>query len=337
MTFLSSRIVPSTPRSFVRLPRARRRGPAASSSRPSSHHVPLERIAACSSRTGAATNAEAVSWRRPRNRRVDARGGAAAGRAPCPARPASRNGAAGSPSRSTSPRAQVPVRASSRPVVDASVASFASSPESQSASRSGTSAIRSAAASAAEPSSASSWKTVLIGIVWMPVTVYSSAAGTRANARYHPVRAPVAVVERQPEHPAAAVEQRVVDAPAVDPDAGAAGRRRAQALQRLGEEVQQVPAQAVGQAHGPVREAVDTSSSTRPSSSRPVTTRPLEAPRSIAAKRTQSTWKISSRRTSRAASPDGSSKNSAISACQRALTSVASIAACAAAKSSVSR
>ena len=61
--------------------------------------------------------------------------------------------------------------------------SLASSPESQSASRSGTSAIRSAASSAAEPSSASSWKTVLIGIVWMPVTSYSSPALTRANAR----------------------------------------------------------------------------------------------------------------------------------------------------------
>ena len=41
----------------------------------------------------------------------------------------------------------------------------------------------SAAASAADPSSASSWKTVLIGIVWMPVTPYRSAAGTRSWAR----------------------------------------------------------------------------------------------------------------------------------------------------------
>ena len=63
-----------------------------------------------------------------------------------------------------------PVRASSRPVVEAAVASLASSPVSHRAIRSGTSAMRSAAASASEPSSASSWKTVLIGIVWMPVT-----------------------------------------------------------------------------------------------------------------------------------------------------------------------
>ena len=43
--------------------------------------------------------------------------------------------------------------------------------------------MRSAAASAGEPSSASSWKIVLIGIVWMPVVAYRSAWATRANAR----------------------------------------------------------------------------------------------------------------------------------------------------------
>ena len=61
--------------------------------------------------------------------------------------------------------------------------SLASSPHSHSASRSGVSAIRCAASSAAEPSSASSWKTVLIGIVWMPAAAYSRSAGTRSNAR----------------------------------------------------------------------------------------------------------------------------------------------------------
>ena len=54
--------------------------------------------------------------------------------------------------------------------MEAFVASLTSSPVNQRVNRSGTSAMRSAAASAAEPSSASSWKTVLIGIVWMPVT-----------------------------------------------------------------------------------------------------------------------------------------------------------------------
>jgi hypothetical protein len=33
------------------------------------------------------------------------------------------------------------------------------------------------------PSSASSWKTVLMGIVWMPVAAYCSSRDTRAKAR----------------------------------------------------------------------------------------------------------------------------------------------------------
>ena len=61
------------------------------------------------------------------------------------------NGAAGSRRREISSRAQVPVRASSRPVVEAAVRSLASSPVSQKAIRSGTSAMRSAAASARRP------------------------------------------------------------------------------------------------------------------------------------------------------------------------------------------
>ena len=63
MTFLSSRVVPSTPRSLVRLAsRAASESTGSGSSSPSSDQVPLERIAACSSRTGAAAKAEAVSW-----------------------------------------------------------------------------------------------------------------------------------------------------------------------------------------------------------------------------------------------------------------------------------
>jgi hypothetical protein len=42
---------------------------------------------------------------------------------------------------------------------------------------------RAAASSAAVPSSASSWKTVLIAIVWMPVAAYSSSRPMRSNAR----------------------------------------------------------------------------------------------------------------------------------------------------------
>ena len=154
------------------------------------------------------------------------------------------------------PCAQSPLRASSSPVVEAFVVSFASSPQSQRASRSGTSAMRSAASSAAEPSSASSWKTVLIGIVWMPVAAYSSLGGHALERPLDHARGPlVAVVERQAEHPVAPVEQRVVDAPRVHADPGERAGA-AQALERLGEQVQEVPAQAVGQPDGPVVEAV---------------------------------------------------------------------------------
>ena len=107
----------------------------------------------------------------------------------------------GSPSRSISPSAQRPLRASSRPVVEAAVDSFANSPLSQPVSRSGTSAMREAAARLSPSSSAISWKTVLIGIVWMPVVRYSSSRGhARVRALDHARRALVAVVERQAEH-----------------------------------------------------------------------------------------------------------------------------------------
>ena len=129
-----------------------------------------------------------------------------------------------------SSRAQSPLRASSRPVVEAFVRSLASSPHSHSASRSGISAIRCAASSAAEPSSASSWKTVLIGIVWMPVGgVEPLGRHALEGALDHPVGAVVAVVEGEAEDAVLAVEQRVVDAPGVDADA----RELARAAQAL--------------------------------------------------------------------------------------------------------
>ena len=59
ITFLSSRVVPSTPRSLVR---SRSASTGSGSSRPSSDQVPLESTAACSSAIGAAAKAEAVSW-----------------------------------------------------------------------------------------------------------------------------------------------------------------------------------------------------------------------------------------------------------------------------------
>ena len=143
--------------------------------------MPDDRIAAFSPRTGAATKADAVSWLPTRCTSASMPWWASTGPSVVPASTGSpANGASGSSSRSISPRAHVPARASSRPVVEALVISLTSSPVSQYDSRSGTSAIRSATA---VRSSARSWKAVLIGIVWMPVTAYSSLAGTRACAR----------------------------------------------------------------------------------------------------------------------------------------------------------
>ena len=63
MTLRSRRVVPSTPRSLERLKRcASASSTGASSSTPSSDQVPLESTAELRSRSGAATNAEAVSW-----------------------------------------------------------------------------------------------------------------------------------------------------------------------------------------------------------------------------------------------------------------------------------
>ncbi len=71
-------------------------------------------------------------------------------------------------------------------------------------------------------------------------------------------RALVTVAERQPEHPVLAVEERVVTAPGIDPDAvqRPAVGGGAEAVQCLHEQPGQVPVQSVGQPHGPVGEAV---------------------------------------------------------------------------------
>ena len=68
-----------------------------------------------------------------------------------------------------------------------------------------------AASSAAEPSSASSWKTVLIGTSGCRRR-RTSALAARPNARSSSRRAVVAVVEGEGEDAVLAVEQRVVDA-----------------------------------------------------------------------------------------------------------------------------
>src|SRR5205823_3425157 len=78
---------------------------------------------------------------------------------------------------------------------------------------------------------------------------------SRERALDHPARPRVAVVERDAENAPAVVEERVVHSPRIDPDAverpGAPQR-----AERLGEQMQHVPVQPVGQAHRSVSEPV---------------------------------------------------------------------------------
>ena len=260
----------------------------------------------------------------------------APGRARCPARPSSPN----EPRRQPEPLDQR--RAPSRPCARRagrssrrSCASLASSPLSQRASRSGTSAI--ALRPRRAPRAPSLGQQLEDGVDRHRLDagdrVASLARDPRVRALDHPVGARVAVVEREPEHAAALVEQRVVDAPGVDADAGAAVRApRAGPSSASVNKCKQVPAQPVRQAHRPVREAVELlerARARRPAGRRP----PGRSRRRGRWRRTQSRWKTSSmRRNSSSRSNSG-----AISACQRALTSVSSIARWAASKSSVSR
>ena len=212
--------MPSTPRSLVRLnSRAWSVSTGASSSSPSSDQVPDDRIAAFSLRSGAATKADAVSWLATACTGASIPWCASIGPSVVPASTGSpANGAAGSPSRSISPRAHVPARASSRPVVDALVTSLASSPLSQYDEQVGH-----------ERDPLGGRAPRLVGEQLEDrVDRHRLDAGdrvelarghARVRARDHPLGARVAVVERQPEHAAVAVEQRVVDAPGVDADA----------------------------------------------------------------------------------------------------------------------
>ncbi len=73
-----------------------------------------------------------------------------------------------------------------------------------------------------------------------------------------PLGAVVAVVEGQPEHAAIGVQQRVVAAPGVDPDARerAVLCRPSQSLERLLKQRGQVPMQPIRQPQRPIGEAV---------------------------------------------------------------------------------
>ena len=295
--------------------------------------MPLDRIAACSSRTrrggegrrgvvagdGVDGGASSSWW-------------ASSGPSAVPGSTSAPNSRAGSPSRSISSRAQSP-RARVEQPGGRGVRCSRWPARRRASRRAGRARARSAAAaaSAAEPSSASSWKTVLIGIVWMPVTAYSSARGTRANARSTmPVGARVAVVERQAEHAAVARRAARSRRPRCRRRRRRSGPARAQPLERLGEQVQQVPAQAVGQPHGPVREAVDLLERHAPAVEAARARRGRSSRRGRSRRRrAQARWKTSSRRSKPGVGPlVGAARRTGPSrACQRALTSVASIAA----------
>ena len=86
----------------------------------------------------------------------------------------------GSPAFSITSAAQVRPRTSSSDVVEALVISAPGTPVSQYASRSG---ISSTLAACATMGVAASWSIVVNGSCWMPVTAYSSAAGSTACTR----------------------------------------------------------------------------------------------------------------------------------------------------------
>ena len=194
MTFLSSRIVPSTPRSLVRL------ASRAASSSTGARQLEAEQRPRAAARGSPRARRAAARRRTPRRcrgrrprRRARRRGSwwPSSGPELVPGSTSAPNGARRQPE---------PLDQLARPLAACarragrwsrrSVRSLASSPLSQRRAGRGPARSARAASSAAEPSSASSWKTVLIGIVWMPVTAYSSL-GRHALERAldHPVGA----------------------------------------------------------------------------------------------------------------------------------------------------
>ena len=175
MTFRSKRIEPSIPRSLVKLNAAAApSSTGASTSTPSSDQVPEDRITEFGEPTGAAMKADAVSWAatfqtgKPASASIPEQHTA---RAECPARP-------GRPGRSASesqapPQGRAPsspVRASSMPGGRGDrrlIGERRRSATSRAGRGSARCARRPQAAGASR--SASNWKSVLIGIVWMPV------------------------------------------------------------------------------------------------------------------------------------------------------------------------
>ena len=330
--------MPSIPRSLVRLTSR-----AASCSTGSRQLQPEQRPGAAGQhrrvlvdRRRRRTPTRCRGWRPRRPARRRARGGRAAGRARCRARPAAPNRRAGRPEPLDQPVR--PLARCARRAGRWSRRSCARWPARRTARGEQVGHQRDRAArprSAAEPSSASSWKTVLIGIVWMPVTAYSRSAGTRSNARsIMPVGAVVAVVEGQAEH--AVVGRRAARSrrPRCRRRRRASVARAAQPGERLGEQVQR-GSSAARRAAAPAGWR-----SGAPPPARPARRPASRAPRGRWSRRGRR--RRSSRqggrppRGARSPSSARSPKNAAISDCQRALTSVAAIARWAASKSSVS-
>ena len=176
--FFSKRTVPQTPPSLVILSsHASGVNTASDSSTPSNDHVPLDRYAQSSPGVaGTAATAHAVSWPPGAMTGIPctAAGNVASAIPPyvAPAGRTSGRICVGIPRRSRTSTAHVPVVISSIWLVLAIVYSDASTPVKRPWRKSGMKSNFAVAASCSAWFSArlASWKRVLIGIVWMPVT-----------------------------------------------------------------------------------------------------------------------------------------------------------------------
>ena len=217
ITFLSSRVVPSTPRSLVRFAGRRTRARAArarAATRCRWRGSPRARRAPARRRR----RTRCRGWR-PRRRCASPSSWWASSGAEraCPARPWRRTGATAARGARSGRSPTRRVRASSSPVVEALVARWPARRTASSASRSGTSAMRSRGL---ERGRALVGQQLEDGVDRHRLDAGARVQlGLRARARRRAracraVRL-VAVVEGQPEQAAAAVQQPVVDAPGV--------------------------------------------------------------------------------------------------------------------------
>ena len=288
ITFLSSRVVPSIAALVgqVRLARGvaeHRLGQLEPEQRPRAARE--DRGVLVAHRRGGEGRRGVVAGDRVDRRVAELVVGAAAGRAPCRARRASPNSRAGQPEpldQLARPVAGARVEQPGRRGVRRLVGQLAAEPE------------REQVGDERDPLGGGERGRALVGQQLEDgVDRHRLDAGRRVQlggghalerALDHPVRARVAVVERQPEHAAALVEQRVVDAPGVDADARAAARRARRPSSASVNRCRRFQRRPSGQPHGPVGEAVDLLElDAAVVAAGRSTTRPLVAPRSIAA------------------------------------------------------